>query len=71
MCTTSAVAHTRDSSTANWGQCDDKLVEVAEDGVNVLIWFSINLGATPDGREPLITGPATGAKFLDCVAAKV
>jgi hypothetical protein len=65
------VAHTRDSSTANWGQCDDKLVEVAEDGVNVLIWFSINLGATPDGREPLITGPATGAKFLDCVAAKV
>ena len=23
---------------ANWGQCDEKLVQAARDGVNVLIW---------------------------------
>eukprot|EP01049_Picozoa_sp_SAG25_P020456 SAG25_NODE_7038_length_510_cov_1.119221_1_plen_79_part_10 len=28
---------------ANWGQCDEKLVQAAQDGMNVLIWFSINL----------------------------
>lgn len=56
---------------ANWGECDDKLVRAVDDGVNVLIWFSINLGATPDGKRPLITGPATGKTYLDCVANKV
>ena len=34
---------------ANWGQCDEKMVTAARDGVNVVIWFSINLG--PDGAS--------------------
>lgn len=55
---------------ANWGQCDDKLVQAANDGVNVLIWFSINLARSADGTRPLITGPATGSEFFDCVASK-
>eukprot|EP01006_Ploeotia_vitrea_P017410 TRINITY_DN48526_c0_g1_i1.p1 TRINITY_DN48526_c0_g1~~TRINITY_DN48526_c0_g1_i1.p1 ORF type:complete len:447 (-),score=44.38 TRINITY_DN48526_c0_g1_i1:58-1398(-) len=29
---------------ANWAQCDDKMLRVAENGANVLIWFSVNLG---------------------------
>lgn len=55
---------------ANWGQCDDKLIQAAENGVNVLIWFSINLGASADGTKPEITGPATGPSFFDCVGEK-
>lgn len=40
------------------------MVEVARSGVNVLIWFSINLG--PDGL--VMTGPANGVEYFDCVA---
>ena len=69
-CTPPTLAHHCNTTPANWGQCDDRLVDVVNDGVNVLIWFSINLGATPDGRA-LITGPATGKDFLDCVATQV
>ena len=43
---------------ANWGQCDDKIVQAAKDGVNLIIWFSINLAAV--NNVPTITGPATG-----------
>ena len=32
---------------ANWNQCDDKIVEAAINGVNVIIWFSINLDINP------------------------
>eukprot|EP00040_Diaphanoeca_grandis_P022546 m.121464 g.121464 ORF g.121464 m.121464 type:complete len:400 (+) comp28858_c0_seq2:46-1245(+) len=53
---------------ANWGQCDQKLVTAAQDGVNTLIWFSINLVKDTDTGAPTITGPATGAEFYDCVA---
>jgi hypothetical protein len=28
---------------ANWGECDDKIIEAVENGVNVVIWFAINL----------------------------
>ena len=28
---------------ANWGECDYKIVEAAEGGVNVIVWFSIQL----------------------------
>lgn len=55
---------------ANWGQCDQGLVEAARDGMNVLIWFSINL-ATDGMGAPVITGPATGTEFADCVAGVV
>ncbi len=55
---------------ASWGQCDQGLVEAARDGMNVLIWFSINL-AKDDAGTAVITGPATGQEFTDCVAAIV
>ena len=50
---------------ANWGQCDQSLVQACQDGVNVLIWFSINLAF--DEGAAAITGPATGSEFYDCV----
>lgn len=28
---------------ANWQQCDDKIIEAAKNGVNTIIWFSIDL----------------------------
>lgn len=28
---------------ANWQQCDDKIIQAAKDGVNTIIWFSIDL----------------------------
>lgn len=28
---------------ASWGECDDKIIKAVEDGVNILIWFAINL----------------------------
>jgi chitinase len=44
---------------ANWNQCDDSIVRAVEDGVNVIIWFSINLA----------DGPAiTNGPDMDCVA---
>eukprot|EP01043_Picozoa_sp_COSAG02_P084869 COSAG02_NODE_22625_length_746_cov_0.945904_1_plen_166_part_01 len=55
---------------ASWGQCDQGLVEAARDGMNVLIWFSINL-AKDDVGAAVITGPATGQEFTQCVAAIV
>ncbi len=41
---------------ANWMQCDEKLVTAVEDGVNVLIWFSINLSVNESTGTPLVTG---------------
>jgi hypothetical protein len=44
----------------NWGQCDQSIIEAVKDGVNVLIWFSINLSSAYDevaGRKyPAISG---------------
>lgn len=55
---------------ANWNQCDESLVQAVRDGVNVLIWFSINLATTvsEDGeRVPSIeNGPD-----MKCVAATI
>lgn len=57
---------------ANWGQCDEGLVQAARDGLNVLLWFSINLAIDEATGEPTITGPAaTGPAFYDCVAGVV
>jgi hypothetical protein len=33
---------------ANWGECDEKIIEAVENGVNVVIWFAINL--VTDGK---------------------
>jgi len=41
---------------ASWSECDDKLVTAVEEGVNVLIWFAINLLANETTGEPVITG---------------
>eukprot|EP01038_Epipyxis_sp_PR26KG_P004314 gene4314-6112_t len=50
---------------ANWNQCDDSIVDAVKQGVNVVIWFSINL--LTDNGYPIITnGPN-----MDCVAEKV
>lgn len=59
------------SGYANWGQCDEQLVQACADGVNVLIWFSINLAYDDDAGAPIMTGPATGAAYYDCVASIV
>ena len=57
---------------ANWGQCDEGLVQAARDGLNVLLWFSINLAIDEATGEPTITGPAAaGPIFYDCVAGVV
>ena len=40
---------------ANWMECDEKLVTAVAQGVNVLIWFSINLVVNSEG-VPMISG---------------
>lgn len=51
---------------ANWNECDDNIVEAAINGVNVIIWFSINLLTSKDGEPVITNGPD-----MDCVGAKV
>jgi hypothetical protein len=41
---------------ANWNQCDEQLVTAVQQGVNVLIWFSVNLIANPDTGLPQVSG---------------
>ena len=38
----------------SWGQCDDQIIEAAKNGVNVIIWFAINLSLDESG--PFISG---------------
>ena len=43
---------------ANWNQCDELLVKAVQQGVNVLIWFAINLTVDPVTGKPTINnGP--------------
>lgn len=43
----------------NWNQCDESILRAVEDGVNVVIWFAINLS----------DGPAvTNGPDMECVA---
>lgn len=43
---------------ANWNECDDKIIEAVENGLNVIIWFSIDLASDPQTKKPVITrGP--------------
>lgn len=48
----------------NWSQCDDKIVDAVRDGVNVVIWFSVNLGRDAATGQPAVQG----GPDLDCVA---
>ena len=43
---------------ANWNQCDDSIIQSVLDGVNVIVWFSINLDSGP----AISNGPN-----MDCV----
>jgi accessory colonization factor AcfC len=36
---------------ANWGECDDKIIQAVENGVNVVIWFAINLVTDENGNQ--------------------
>lgn len=47
---------------ANWGECDAKMSRAAVQGVNLLIWFAIQL-VVDKGRPSIIGGPN-----LTCVA---
>jgi hypothetical protein len=51
---------------ANWNQCDEKIVEAVQHGVNVVIWFSINLLVDEHGQPAVGNGPD-----MACVASKV
>ena len=48
---------------ASWSECDDKIITAVEDGVNVVMWFAINLLSNSSTGEPLITG----GPDLECV----
>ena len=45
---------------ANWGECDDRVVLAARQGVNVVLWFSIDLSPS---------APPSGGPNLTCVAS--
>jgi hypothetical protein len=48
-------------------KCDDKIVKAVEQGLNVVIWFSINLAKDDEGNQ-IINGAVPD---LDCVARVV
>lgn len=52
---------------ANWNECDSKVVDSVVDGVNVVIWFAINLAVDSNTGLPTVTG----GPDMDCVADKV
>ena len=35
----------------NWGECDEKVFESVKNGLNVIIWFSIDLNENPITKE--------------------
>lgn len=52
---------------ANWNQCDEGIVGAVKDGVNVVIWFSINLALDPNSGLPAVQG----GPDMDCVGGIV
>jgi len=50
----------------NWEQCDDAVLQAVKDGVNTIIWFSVNLIEDENG-SPVVQG---GPDYA-CVAAMV
>ena len=53
---------------ANWGQCNEQIMQAVNSGVNVLVWFSLNLVVDSATGLPTVAGPASSAGFLGCVA---
>ena len=41
---------------ANWNECDDKIFEAVQNGLNVIIWFSVDL-SSKDGKPFINRGP--------------
>ena len=35
----------------SWGQCDEKVYESVKNGLNIIIWFSIDLSENPETKE--------------------
>ena len=52
---------------ANWNQCDEKIVQAVKDGLNVVIWFSVNLIRDPQTGRPMVQG----GPDMDCVADRI
>ena len=43
---------------ASWGECDEKIFESVQNGLNVIIWFSIDMSTNSDKTKPEFTrGP--------------
>ena len=38
---------------ANWGECDEKIYEAVQNGLNVIIWFSIDMASNEDNTKPM------------------
>ena len=38
----------------NWGECDEKVFEAVKNGLNIIIWFSIDLTENPITKECVI-----------------
>jgi len=49
---------------ASWNECDDKIIHAVEEGVNVVMWFAINLARNRSTGQPAVTGGPN----MDCVA---
>ena len=46
---------------ANWGECDEKIYEAVLNGLNVIIWFSVDMTANEDNSKPIFKrGPNYG-----------
>lgn len=52
---------------ANWNECDEKIIQAVKEGVNVVMWFAINLAVSADTGLPTITG----GPDMDCVATVI
>lgn len=41
----------------SWSECDDKVLDAVQSGVNVVIWFATNLESADDGSALMAGGP--------------
>ena len=41
---------------ANWHECDEKIYEAVQNGLNVIIWFSVDMAANEDNTGPIFKG---------------
>ncbi len=55
----------------NWSQCDEKVTIAVQDGVNVLIWFAINLESYYDSNLNKTIPIITNGPDFNCVASKI